>query len=113
MKKFLSVLFVALMHCGYAHADNPNCNQYGCTEVPERVLFTAGGNLSIYFSSPAPTELGCTLGGNNTATVYNTNPGRDLIASVLLTAKHTNTPVFIRINTGSNPCSVQYVEPRP
>ncbi len=41
--------------------------------------------------------------------------GRDLIASVLLTALHTDTRVFIRIKTDSDTgkCAVQYVEPQP
>ena len=115
MKKLLSIIFAASVFGAYAHANNPNCNQHGCTEVPERVLFLADGKLRIYFSSPAPTEFGCTLDHHSTVLVKEDVIGRDLIASVLLTALHTDTRVFIRIKTDSKTgeCAVQYVEPQP
>ncbi len=112
MKRFASIVAVLLLFFANSAAWAVTCYSYGCEYVPANVHFDSNGKIFISYSS-TPTGLDCTLDVNGNIRVEDTVDGRDMIASVLLTAVRTNTLVFVRINNASNPCTVRYVAVSP
>jgi hypothetical protein len=69
---------------------------------------TTGSPPTVYVSVGTGSPQ-CTLLSGVYITLPTGTPGYDQMYSLLLQAKITNTPVIVRINNGSNPCTISYV----
>lgn len=84
-----------------------SCNTYYCDKIVLKTLYVdSNGNAFVATDTPI-SSLNCTPNGSYLMLPHAT--GSEEIYSLLLMAHQQLTPISIRINIGSNGCTINYV----
>ena len=105
MKKLLSIaIAIGFISTGV----QASCNSTSCTGKVTKIYMTADGTLYVG-TDGNERSLNCTAPGGIYVSLSNTDPGKNAMYSLLLTAQTTGTPVTIRIQENSPTCRILYV----
>ncbi|MEM8987510.1 MAG: hypothetical protein AAGC95_12395 [Pseudomonadota bacterium] len=88
------------------------CDAKACTDKVENILVFNNDNVHVLMDNTAAdrSNLNCTMAQNGSIHLPNANIGAvDRMYSALLSALMADKEITVRIQDGSNPCTVSYV----
>jgi hypothetical protein len=100
------VVATGLFVCGLAYAE---CIQQGCYDVYVDELYPESPGGAWIKTSGNETLANCTANSGVYLRLVGTAPGYKEIYATLLAAQLSEKKVNIRVNEGTNPCTIAYV----
>ena len=106
MKKIIIIATLLTLLATNSYAD---CNGGACSDIKVQNLYAMSNGTITVETTGNELNLNCTSSGNGYVTVAPTDPGKNAIYSMLLTAQTTQKKVYIRVVDNSNQCRINYV----